>query len=173
MNRKPLNTALAVLIGAALFLGAIDSAQAARGSYSRQYRVPPPKRPPKQFSAPKAPKQLAPKPRVPPKPVANAQAKPKSPPTQGKSAAVVTRDTSNPKLTNAPHAKEVTHPSGRRDIYYGKTRNEDGSIGKPHGHTVLNKARQVEYARTPEGKVLKNTGRHIPKNSPNEKATTQ
>lgn len=59
--------------------------------------------------------------------------------------------------------RTVTHPSGRRDIYQSKTREPNGNIGKQHSHTVLNKARQVEVAKTMDRKTIKDSGKHIPR----------
>jgi len=59
--------------------------------------------------------------------------------------------------------RTVTHPSGRRDIYQSKTREPNGDIGKQHSHIVLNKARQVEVAKTMDRKTVKDSGKHIPK----------
>jgi hypothetical protein len=112
--------------------------------------------------SPKAPPQLAPKPvypkggkGVPPQPdLTRPLPKHKQIPKAVVKDAVPQRGVEK---------RTVTHPSGRRDIYQSKTREPDGNIGKQHSHTVLNKARQVEVAKTMDRKTVKDSGKHIPR----------
>jgi hypothetical protein len=68
--------------------------------------------------------------------------------------------------TKPSEVRQETHASGRKDTYYGNSRSTDGKIGKPHGHTVQSSDGKIQYARTPEGRVLKDTKASVPTQSP-------
>ncbi len=82
--------------------------------------------------------------------------------TGGSRAGRVVVDKSFGKQTTPSEVRQITHPSGRKDTYYGATRNSDGSIGRPHGHTVQHPSGRIEYARTNGGVVLKDAKVSVP-----------
>lgn len=138
----------------------LPESQAARGrSYARPTTVRPYQKAPK---VPQGPRQMAPKP-VYPKGAKGTAKQPDltKPLPKHKQLRQKTVKDSAPQA--GVHKRLVTHPSGRRDIYQSKTREANGDIGKKHSHVVLNKARQVEVAKTMDRKTLKDSGKHIPK----------
>jgi len=137
-----------------------EEAQAARGRFfSRPTTVRPYQR---VTRPPQAPRQLAPKPAYPKGAKGTArQADLTAPLPKHKQAA--TKNVKDSPAQAGVHKRVVTHPSGRKDIYQSHTRKPNGDIGNPHSHVVLNKARQVESARTIDGKKLKDSGRHVPR----------
>jgi hypothetical protein len=82
----------------------------------------------------------------------------KAPAAQGSK---VTKDFTMPKNVKPREIRQETHPSGRKDTYAGQKRNPDGSIARPHGHTIQRADGRIEYARTPGGKELKKSEKHI------------
>lgn len=138
----------------------VPESNAARGrSYSRPTTVRPYQRAPK---IAQAPRQLAPKP-VYPKGARGTASQPDLTKPLPKHKQLPNRVVKDSAPQAGVHQRVVTHPSGRRDIYQSKTREANGDIGKKHSHVVLNKARQVEVAKTMDRKTLKDSGRHIPK----------
>jgi hypothetical protein len=94
----------------------------------------------------------------------DAQAsKPKATKPSASHGAKVTKDITMPKNVKPREIRQETHPSGRKDTYAGQKRNPDGSMAKPHGHTIQRPDGKIEYARTPDGKVLKDSGAHVDK----------
>lgn len=61
------------------------------------------------------------------------------------------------------HVRVEQSPSGRTDIYWGSSRDAAGRVSGPHGHIVKNPADDIEYARTPKGTVIYDTGNHVPR----------
>jgi hypothetical protein len=90
--------------------------------------------------------------------------------TKGSEKVIV--DKSYGSKTKPSEVRQETHPSGRKDTYYGNQRSADGRVDKPHGHTVQSPDGKIQYARTPEGRVLKDAKVSVPTQSPKQGSKT-
>lgn len=67
-------------------------------------------------------------------------------------------DWSLPANVSPSEIKVYPRSDGKTQIIYGDDRNESGKITGKHGHTVINQDGEIDYARTQNGTVKKDTG---------------
>jgi exonuclease VII small subunit len=67
-------------------------------------------------------------------------------------------DWSLPQNVSPSEIKVYTRSDGKTQIVYGNERDESGQVTGPHGHTVINKEGDIDFARTQKGTVKKDTG---------------
>ncbi len=64
-----------------------------------------------------------------------------------------------PRNVSPSEIKIYGRSDGKTQIIYGDKRDDSGQVVGDHGHTVVDEAGEIDYARTQKGTIKKDTGK--------------